>query len=114
GSNRELSFIADLGRGLLHALSPAEVVRRVAGATYEGANTAMCAAVLLKGDTRLRKGEGGREDEGLTVCVFDREGTAEESASLVNVARLRAWLASSPSVSACFERAEEFLLRDRE
>src|ERR671939_1628046 len=30
GSNRELAFIADLGRGLLHALSPAEVVRRVA------------------------------------------------------------------------------------
>src|SRR5215207_2254407 len=52
GSNRELSFIADLGRGLLHALSPAEVVRRVAGATFEGANAAMCAAALLKSDVR--------------------------------------------------------------
>src|ERR671914_1770355 len=50
GSNRELSFLADLGRGLLHALSPAEVVRRVAGATYEGANASICAAALVKGD----------------------------------------------------------------
>src|ERR687890_778444 len=111
GSNRELSFIADLGRGLLHALSPAEVVRRVAGATYEGADAALCAAVLLRNDARRARGAA---DEGLTVCVFDREGTAEESASLVNVARLRAWLASSPSVSACVERDDEFLLRDRE
>src|SRR5918992_1801273 len=47
GSNRELSFLADLGRGLLHAMSPAEVVRRVAGATYEGADASVCAAVLL-------------------------------------------------------------------
>lgn len=112
GSNRELSFIADLGRGLLHALSPAEVVRRVAGATYEGADTALCAAVLLKSDARGMKAGAG--DEGLTVCVFDREGTAEENASLVNVARLRAWLALSPSVSARVESDEEFFLRDRE
>jgi PAS domain S-box-containing protein len=112
GSNRELSFIADLGRGLLHALSPAEVVRRVAGATYEGADTALCAAVLLKSDARGAKaGAGG---EGLTVCVFDREGTAEENAVLVNVARLRDWLASSPSVSARVERDDEFFLRDHE
>ena len=114
GSNRELSFIADLGRGLLHALSPAEVVRRVAGATYEGANATLCAAVLLKNDGRRPKGEGVRNDEGLTVCVFDREGSAEETASLVNVARLRAWLASSPSVSARVETGEEFFLRDTE
>ena len=112
GSNRELSFIADLGRGLLHALSPAEVVRRVAGATYEGANAALCAAVLLKNDGRGAK--AGVGDEGLTVCVFDREGSAEETASLINVARLRAWLASSPSVSSCVRDEGEFLLRDPE
>src|SRR5919205_2682913 len=112
GSNRELSFIADLGRGLLHALSPAEVVRRVAGATYEGANAAMCAAVLLKSDARRAKAEGGREDDGLTVCVFDREGSAEETVSLINVARLRSWLASSPSVSSCVKDARELFPRD--
>jgi two-component system NtrC family sensor kinase len=112
GSNRELAFIADLGRGLLHALTPAEVVRRVAGATYEGADAALCAAVLLKGDARKIKGEGVREEGGLTVCVFDREGSAEENASLVEVERLRAWLASSPSVSRRVEAPEEFLLRD--
>jgi two-component system NtrC family sensor kinase len=111
GSNRELSFIADLGRGLLHALSPAEVVRRVAGATYEGADATLCAAVLLKNDGRGAKGRG---DESPTVCVFDREGSAEETASLVNVARLRAWLASSPSVSARVESDAEFFLRDQE
>src|SRR2546423_441983 len=44
GSNRELAFIADLGRGLLHALSLAEVVRRAAGATYAGADAALCEA----------------------------------------------------------------------
>src|SRR3954447_12845750 len=77
GSNRELSFIADLGRGLLHALSPAEVVRRVAGATYEGADTALCAAVLLR-DAGKQARPPSSQNEGLTVCVFDREGSAEE------------------------------------
>src|SRR5919112_1370821 len=82
GSNRELSFIADLGRGLLHALSPAEVVRRVAGATFEGADTALSAAVLIRdASAKARAGQGNQE--GLTVCVFDREGSAEEDASLV-------------------------------
>src|SRR4029453_16344172 len=31
GSNRELRFLADLGRGLLRALEPEQLVRRVAG-----------------------------------------------------------------------------------
>src|SRR5215212_6668903 len=70
GSNRELSFIADLGRGLLHALSPAEVVRRVAGATFEGADTSLSAAVLVReGGAKSRAGIGSQE--GLAVCVFD-------------------------------------------
>lgn len=113
GSNRELAFIADLGRGLLHALSMSEVVRRVAGATFEGANAALCAAALLRAEGRRSKAEGeGRDGAGLAVCIFDREGSAEEDASLLNVGRLRAWLASSPSVSARIERSEEFLLRD--
>ena len=47
GSNRELGFLADLGRGLLVALEPLQVVRRAAGATYEAANASLCAAVLL-------------------------------------------------------------------
>src|SRR5919112_1213675 len=47
GSNRELGFLADLGRGLLLALEPLQVVRRAAGATYEAANATLCAAVLL-------------------------------------------------------------------
>ena len=111
GSNRELAFIADLGRGLLHALSPAEVVRRVAGATFEGADTSLAAAVLIReGGAAARGGEGG----GLTVCVFDREGSAEEDASLVDVDRLAAWLASSPSVSRRVEEPAEFFLKDAE
>ena len=60
GSNRELGFLADLGRGLLHALVPAEVVRRVAGATYEGANASMCAVVLARGEGGRGEGERGR------------------------------------------------------
>jgi two-component system NtrC family sensor kinase len=113
GSNRELAFIADLGRGLLHALSPAEVVRRVAGATYEGADAALCAAALIKGEGRKAKGEsGGGEDAALTVCMFDREGSAEEDSTLLHVERLRAWLASSPSTSKRVEDSAEFFLRD--
>lgn len=112
GSNRELAFIADLGRGLLHALSPAEVVRRVAGATYEGADAALCAAALVKEDGRKPKGENSEKGEGLTVCVFDREGSAEDDATLLHVERLREWLALSPSTSRRVEDGDEFFLRD--
>ena len=45
-SNRELRFLADLGRGLLRTLEPDQLVRRVAGATYEGTGAAMCAAFV--------------------------------------------------------------------
>ncbi|HEX3558004.1 MAG TPA: response regulator [Pyrinomonadaceae bacterium] len=113
GSNRELAFIADLGRGLLHALSPAEVVRRVAGATYEGADASVCAAALIKSGGEKGKGDRGkREDAGLTVCVFDREGSAEEDAALLDVGRLRAWLASAPSTSKCETGRTAFFLKD--
>ena len=113
GSNRELAFIADLGRGLLHALSPAEVVRRVAGATYEGADAALCAAALVRSTGEKGKGERGKgEDAGLAVCVFDREGSAEDDSSLLNVERLRAWLAGSPSTARRVEEAAEFFLKD--
>src|SRR3989440_10878000 len=40
GSNRELSFLADLGRGLLRAIVPEQVARRLAGGIYEGTNAA--------------------------------------------------------------------------
>src|SRR4029453_19193680 len=43
GSNRELRFLADLGRGLLRTLEPEQLVRRVAGATFEATGAAMCA-----------------------------------------------------------------------
>ncbi|HWS88081.1 MAG TPA: response regulator [Pyrinomonadaceae bacterium] len=112
GSNRELSFIADLGRGLLHALSPAEVVRRVAGATFEGADTALSAAVLVRDAGRQARAASPQENEGLTVCVFDREGSAEEDASLVHVERLRAWLATSPAASKRVEDPAQFFLKD--
>ena len=72
GSNRELSFLADLGRGLLKALEPEQLVRRVAGATYEGTRAALCAAYVKLNDSR----EAG--------CIFDREGSAED-ASLLEV-----------------------------
>jgi PAS domain S-box-containing protein len=101
GSNRELSFLADLGRGLLCALEPAQVVRRVAGATYEGANVTLCGAAI-------------RTDEGrLAVCVFDREGSAE-GAAMVHLDRLGAWLASPGSaVSVLLTDKRRFLLRDK-
>ncbi|HYN86429.1 MAG TPA: ATP-binding protein [Pyrinomonadaceae bacterium] len=110
GKNRELAFLADLGRGLLHALSPAEVARRVAGMTYEGADAALCAAVLFKdfGQTA----DAARRAESLTLCVFDREGSAEEDARLLNAARLVEWLAGAPGAPARVTSREEFFLRD--
>ncbi len=69
GSNRELAFLADLGRSLLHTLEPAQVVRQVAGATFAATNAAFCAALL---QTELQT-----EDD-LIVAVFDREGSLHE------------------------------------
>src|SRR5687767_2948736 len=65
GSNRELRFLADLGRGLLRALEPDQLVRRIAGATYEGTGAVLCAAYIKLSDDC----EAG--------CMFDREGSAE-------------------------------------
>lgn len=99
GSNRELSFLSDLGRGLLCTLEPLQVARRVAGATYEGANPALCAAVIWLGATPP------------VACVFDREGVAEGD-SLVRLERLEAWLKRGPTASIRVESPEQFLLRD--
>jgi two-component system NtrC family sensor kinase len=98
GSNRELGFLADLGRGLLKALDPEQLVRRVAGATYEGTRAALCAAFVKLNDSREAS------------CVFDREGSAEDS-SLLEVDRLRTWLEPSP-VSSLMTDKNEFFIRD--
>jgi len=116
GSNRELGFLADLGRGLLVALEPLQVVRRVAGATYEAANASLCAALL---EPRLPgEGEHARDEGGASValsdsaaCVFDREGSAEGGA-LIDRAKLRRWLATDPATSLRLEEREKFFLRD--
>jgi two-component system NtrC family sensor kinase len=113
GSNRELGFLADLGRGLLLALEPLQVVRRAAGATYEAANAALCAAVIevrATGESDAAVRSNG-SDGGFAACVFDRDGSAE-GARLVRLERLRAWLASSPVASALIEDEGEFFLRD--
>jgi two-component system NtrC family sensor kinase len=99
GSNRELRFLADLGRGLLRALDPGQVVRRVAGSTYEATGAALCAAMVHTEDTRA-------------ICVFDREGSAE-GRSLVYEDRFDRWLAG-PGAEVPIRSIEpgEFLLRD--
>ncbi|HEV7797130.1 MAG TPA: response regulator, partial [Pyrinomonadaceae bacterium] len=101
GSNRELRFLADLGRGLLRTLEPEQLVRRVAGATYEGTGAAMCAAYISLGD------------ESEATCVFDREGSAEGPA-LMQVDQLKSWVASSTSssVAVLISDQNKFLLRD--
>jgi two-component system NtrC family sensor kinase len=98
GSNRELSFLADLGRGLLRTLEPEQVARRVAGAIYEGTNAALSACAVEN------------NGHGLAICVFDREGSADSSA-LINEARLEKWLRSSRA-PAFLTNSNEFLLRD--
>src|SRR5204862_4903413 len=87
GTNRELSFLADLGRGLLRTLEPEQVARRVAGAMFEGTNAAMTACAIRY------------DGKGLAVCVFDRDGSAGSSA-LIHQRRLERWLSSSRSNSA--------------
>lgn len=100
GSNRELSFLADLGRGLLRTIVPEQVASRVAGAIYEGTNASQSACAV------------NNNGKGLAVCVFDREGSAGSSA-LINMPRLEAWLTSSRSTSpAWLTNSREFLFRD--
>lgn len=100
GSNRELRFLADLGRGLLRAIEPEQLVRRVAGSTYEGTGAVLCAAfVNLSNDYEVG-------------CVFDREGSAE-NVSLMHLDRLQNWL-SSPAAAApiLLTDSSDFFLRE--
>lgn len=100
GSNRELSFLADLGRGLLRTLEPDQVARRMAGAIFEGTNAAQSACAIR------------HNGKGLAVCVFDREGSAGDS-SLINLRRLEKWLQSSRSTHGVkLTNRKEFLFRD--
>ena len=100
GSNRELSFLADLGRGLLRTLYPEQVARQVAGALFEGTNAAQTACAIRN------------NGKSLTVCVFDREGSAGSSA-LINQRRLEKWLASSRSDSSLrLTNRKEFIFRN--
>jgi two-component system, NtrC family, sensor kinase len=100
GSNRELRFLADLGRGLLRALDPDQLVRRVAGATYEGTGADLCGAYISLND-RFQ-----------SACVFDRDGSAED-VSLVRLDGLIEWMSSDASnVPMTIDHADKFLLRD--
>jgi two-component system NtrC family sensor kinase len=102
GSNREFSFLADLGRGLLRTLEPEQVARRVAGAMFEGTNAVMAACAIRNHDKRP------------AVCVFDREGSAG-GADLIHQQRLEKWLNSSRSGSALrTANRKEFLFRNAE
>ncbi len=99
GTNQELRFLADLGRGLLRALEPDQLVRRVAGATYEGASATLCGAYVKI------------SDEAAASCVFDREGSAEDLA-LLRVELLQSWLGSSPAVGSLITDSTAFFLND--
>jgi two-component system NtrC family sensor kinase len=102
GNNRELSFLADLGRGLLRTLEPEQVARRVAGAMFEGTSAPMTACAIR------------HNGKGLAVCVFDRDGSAG-SFALIHQKRLEKWLLSARSQSASrITNCKEFLFRDTE
>jgi len=79
GSNRELRFLADLGRGLLRASSPSNWCGAWLGATYDGTGAVLCAAFVDLG-------------EGVRAVVFSiREGSAENEELLI-LDRLNSWL----------------------
>lgn len=100
GSNRELRFLADLGRGLLRALEPDQLVRRVAGVTYEGTGAVLCAA-FVKLSTACEVG-----------CVFDREGSVEDTSHMY-LERIQTWLAlPSTTTPRRLSDSKSFFLRD--
>jgi two-component system NtrC family sensor kinase len=100
GSNRELRFLSDIGRGLLRALEPEQLVRRVAGATYDATDASLCAVYVTVGRDKH------------AVCVFDREGSADDP-SLLDRSALHDWLRSSSSASSLMATERSgFLLRD--
>lgn len=100
GSNRELRFLSDIGRGLLRALEPEQLVRRVAGATYEALDASLCAAYVTV------------NRDNYALCVFDREGTADDP-SVLDRNALQEWLKSSESANSwLITERENFLLGD--
>jgi two-component system NtrC family sensor kinase len=100
GSNRELRFLSDIGRGLLRALEPEQLVRRVAGATYEALDASLCAVYV----------NVGRDKDAL--CVFDREGSADDT-SLLDSEALQRWLRSADSAnSLVLTEPNSFMLHD--
>lgn len=100
GSNRELRFLSDIGRGLLRALEPEQLVRRVAGATYEAVDASLCAAYVTV----------GRDKHAL--CVFDREGSADDP-FLLDRNALANWLRSAESANSLLVTEQtSFLIRD--
>jgi two-component system NtrC family sensor kinase len=101
GSNRELMFLADLGRSLLRAFEPEQVVRQVAGMTYDAAEATLCAIIV-----------GIFQDDNF-VCVFDREGSAE-GADELNFNRLVKWAELEESSDSAFvTNSKNFFLRDK-
>ncbi len=100
-TNRELRFLADLGRGLLRAIEPDHLVRRLAGATYEATRAAVCAAYLAL--------DNGKR----SCCVFDREGSAQEL-SAINSERADEWLRTATGAPLLTKQKSEFLLNDRQ
>jgi two-component system NtrC family sensor kinase len=101
GRNRELEFLADLGRSLLRARTPKEVARRVAGAVYEGLNAPLCVALLFL------------EPAAPTAHGFDRQGLAR-GAELVDIRAVGKWLARTPAILQRRKDARRFFLRDRQ
>ncbi len=100
GRNRELEFIADLGRSLLRATRPEEVVRRLAAATFEGLSVPVCAAFLSSPEAAPQ------------VHGFDRQGRAR-SKDIIQTARVQDWLASPAGMQpARLDETAHFLLCD--
>jgi two-component system NtrC family sensor kinase len=100
GSNRELRFLSDIGRGLLRALEPEQLVRRVAGATYEAIDGSLCAAYVTVGKEKH------------AMCVFDREGAADDP-TLLDSEALQRWLRSAESANPLLTTDKNsFLLHD--
>ena len=87
GNNRELSFLADLGRGLLRTLGPSN---------WPAGSPARCLKEPARRMTACAIRDNGK---GLAVSVFDREGSAGSSA-LIHQKRLEKWLLSARSNSA--------------
>lgn len=99
-SYRQASFLAELGRRLLVALEPDQILNLLAAAVYEATDGVLCAAAA------------DVTGKALTIAAFSREGEAEGADEIV-IDKVKEWLGDESRLqSTHLTNPVEFLLCD--